>query len=85
LREPNLTGLPTAVVLVAEFDPLRDEGLAYADRLVQSGVKVERFMANGQIHGFLRRLDLFDRATSMTDELAGSIARIMAGASSMHR
>ncbi len=77
LREENFAGLPTALVLVAEFDPLRDEGLAYADRLEQAGVKVERFMADGQIHGFLRRLDLFDRAGTMADDLGAALRRVL--------
>jgi acetyl esterase len=77
LRATDFTGLPTALVLVAEFDPLHDEGLAYADRLEQAGVHVERFVADGQIHGFLRRLDIFDRAVSMCDELATALARVL--------
>jgi len=77
LREKDLAGLPPALVLVAEFDPLLDEGLAYADRLEQAGVHVERFVGDGQIHGFLRRLDLFDRAAAMCDELGGAMARVL--------
>lgn len=85
LREEDLTGLPTALVLVAEFDPLLDEGLAYADRLEQAGVQVECFVADGQIHGFLRRLDLFERARTMTDELAAAMQRVLRDASAMRR
>lgn len=77
LRAGDLSGQPTAIVMVAEFDPLLDEGLAYADRLEQSGVRVQRFTAEGQIHGFLRRLDIFDRAVSMCDELCVALKNVM--------
>jgi acetyl esterase len=77
LRAEDLSGLPTALLLVAEFDPLLDEGVAYADRLEKAGVRVERFMAQGQIHGFLRRLDVFDQAVTMCDELGSAISKVL--------
>jgi acetyl esterase len=46
----NLSGLPPAVVLTAEFDPLRDQGAAYAERLRKAGVKVWYQCFGGQIH-----------------------------------
>jgi acetyl esterase len=52
LRAVKLTGLPTAIIHTAEFDPMRDEGNAYAAKLVAAGVAVEHICHDGMIHNF---------------------------------
>jgi len=53
LREPDLHGQPPALIITAGFDPLRDEGAAYAERLRAAGVDVVYHEYRGQIHAFL--------------------------------
>ncbi|WP_336346019.1 alpha/beta hydrolase fold domain-containing protein [Halalkalicoccus ordinarius] len=75
LRTTTLADLPPATVLTAGFDPLRDEGQAYADRLEAAGVPVTRFEYEDMIHGFLMMLDdpNWDRAREAIDDLAGEL------------
>jgi acetyl esterase len=53
LRAPDFTGLPPAFVMTAEFDPLRDEGEAYAERLREAGVAVKYKCYEGMVHMLL--------------------------------
>ncbi|NWD78980.1 alpha/beta hydrolase [Pseudomonas reactans] len=54
LRATDFGGLPKAFVAVAQFDPLRDEGRLYAERLQSAGVETTLYLGEGLVHGCLR-------------------------------
>jgi acetyl esterase len=72
LRAPDLTRLPPALVYTAGLDPLRDEGHAYADRLMAAGVKTIHREFDSLIHGFVGlRGTVQAAARAMDDMVAG--------------
>jgi acetyl esterase len=74
----DLGGLPPALVVTAEFDPLRDEGEAYAERLRQAGVKATTSRYDGMIHAFYGLDPIFDAAKRATAETVAALRDALA-------
>jgi acetyl esterase len=74
----DLSGLPPAVVVTAEFDVLRDEGEHYAELLRAAGVDARSHRYDGMIHGFFSIPMLFPEADAATTALADGLAEALA-------
>lgn len=78
MRATDLSGLPPAVVVTAEYDPLRDDGEAYAARLRESGVPVVLRRYEGMIHGFLWTSGVVKGSRSLLDDLGRDVRALLA-------
>lgn len=77
LRAPDVAGLPPAIFVQAELDPLLDDGLDYAQRLRAAGVDADVHVWPGMVHGFLRYRGLLDDAHAALDEAAARLAALL--------
>jgi acetyl esterase len=78
LRASDLSGLPPALVITAEFDPLRDEGEAYASRLQAAGVEASTSRYDGMFHGFFALHMLLDAAKQANEEAYAALREAFA-------
>ncbi|MEM7274088.1 MAG: alpha/beta hydrolase fold domain-containing protein, partial [Actinomycetota bacterium] len=73
----DLTNLPPAVVITCEFDPLRDQGKAYAEALAAAGNQAEHKPMRGQIHTSLHAVDVVITGAPARAEMAAAIRRFL--------
>ena len=79
LLHTDLSGLPPALVLTAGFDPLRDEGMAYAARLTEAGNRASYVCFERQIHGFITMGKVLDEANTAVALCAIELRRALKG------
>ncbi|MNG17094.1 Carboxylesterase NlhH [compost metagenome] len=78
LLADDLAQLPPTTLLSAEFDPLRDEGEAFAERLRAAGVAVRLQRAQGMIHGFASFAPLVEGAAGALEQAAADLRNALA-------
>ena len=77
LLHADLSNLPPALVLTAGYDPLRDEGLAYAERLTAAGNRASYVCFDRQIHGFITMGKVLDEANTAVALCAAELRRAL--------
>jgi acetyl esterase len=78
LRAADLAGVAPAMIVTAGFDPLRDEGEAYARRLRQAGVLCALHRQPGSVHGFIHMLLAGTTARAALAEMGGAVRAALA-------
>jgi acetyl esterase len=79
LAHADVTGVAPAIVATAEFDPLRDEGAAYAERLQSAGVPTQYVPGPGLIHGFGGFLGVVDAADATVATILERLSQLLHG------
>lgn len=77
LQADDLADLPDACIITAEFDPLRDEGEQFADKLKDAGVNTDLRRFDGMIHGFFGMTHLVQGARDAMDFASGTLKRAL--------
>ena len=79
MKAENLAGQPSALVITAEYDPLRDEGEAYGRRLQEAGVETTISRYEGMIHGFFGMVGVMDKSGQVMEEATSALRAAFAG------
>jgi acetyl esterase/lipase len=77
LRAESLANLPPALVVTSQFDPLRDEGAAYAKALSAAGVEARHLPCRGQIHTSLVAVDMIISGAYARAEMGDALRRFL--------
>ena len=80
MQAQTLTGQPPALIITAEYDPLRDEGEAYGHRLQAAGVAAEITRYPGMIHGFFSTVGIMDQSRQAVTQAAQALKTAYANA-----
>ena len=78
LAAKDLSNLPPALVITAEFDPLRDEGEIYAERLLAAGVSTNCIRYDGMIHGFFSMDSVIDKGKQAVAAASTALKKALA-------
>jgi cation diffusion facilitator CzcD-associated flavoprotein CzcO/acetyl esterase/lipase len=83
LRAKDLSRLPPALIVTSEFDPLRDQGAAYADALAAAGVASRHLPCRGHIHTSLVAVDLIVSGAAVRAEIAAALRGFLGAAAAV--